>query len=122
MSEGGPSNVGPAAAASNTNVGGTPTTATKEDKKDKKKRKKGMKGWAWVVEDENGNVIDLPSDEEVIAQNAANNEQTVKPPVLREEETNSNGAPDTIGMITGEDGQHAKADIHSPSSQGKCWE
>lgn len=117
MSEGRPSNIGPAEAASNTNVGGTPTTATKEDKKDKKKRKKGMKGWAWVVEDENGNVIDLPSDEEVIAQNAANNDQTVKPPVLREEETNSNSAPDTVGMIIGEDGKHVKADIQSKQSR-----
>nr|XP_019008145.1 uncharacterized protein I206_07313 [Kwoniella pini CBS 10737]OCF46926.1 hypothetical protein I206_07313 [Kwoniella pini CBS 10737] len=28
--------------------------------KPKKKNKKGMKGWAWVVEDENGNIIDAP--------------------------------------------------------------
>nr|XP_019051103.1 hypothetical protein I302_01551 [Kwoniella bestiolae CBS 10118]OCF30033.1 hypothetical protein I302_01551 [Kwoniella bestiolae CBS 10118] len=29
-------------------------------KSTKKKNKKGMKGWAWVVEDENGNIVDAP--------------------------------------------------------------
>lgn len=46
----------------------------KEENKDKKKRKKGMKGWVWVVEDENGNVIDLLSDEEIVFWNVVNNE------------------------------------------------
>ncbi|OXG45611.1 hypothetical protein C359_00297 [Cryptococcus neoformans Bt120] len=117
MSESGPNSTGPTTAASSTKVGGTPTTVTKEEKKDKKKRKKGMKGWAWVVEDENGNVIDLPSDEEIAFRNAANNEQAIRPPVSRTEEITSNSAPDAVNMIIGEDGEHLKADIRSPSSQ-----
>lgn len=119
MSESGPNSTGPTTAASSTKVGGTPTTVTKEEKKDKKKRKKGMKGWAWVVEDENGNVIDLPSDEEIAFRNAANNEQAIRPPVSRTEEITSNSAPDAVNMIIGEDGEHLKADIRSPSSQGR---
>lgn len=120
MSENGPNSARPAAEASSTKVD-EPTTATKEENKDKKKRKKGMKGWAWVVEDENGNVIDLPSDEEIAFRNAANNEQTIRPPVSRAEEVKSDNAPDAV-MITGEDGEHLKADVHSPSSQGRCRE
>ncbi|WWC92259.1 uncharacterized protein L201_007213 [Kwoniella dendrophila CBS 6074] len=42
---------------------GSPTTAT-TIKPPKKKNKKGMKGWAWVVEDENGNIVDAPEVEE----------------------------------------------------------
>ncbi|KAK6906621.1 hypothetical protein I204_00571 [Kwoniella mangroviensis CBS 8886] len=34
-----------------------------KQKPPKKKNKKGMKGWAWVVEDENGNIIDAPDSE-----------------------------------------------------------
>lgn len=119
MSESGPNSTGPTTAASGTKIGGTPTTVTREEKKDKKKRKKGMKGWAWVVEDENGNVIDLPSDEEIAFRNAANNEQTIRPPFSRTEEITSNSAPDAVNMIIGEDGEHLKADIRSPSSQGR---
>ncbi|WWD07332.1 hypothetical protein V865_005430 [Kwoniella europaea PYCC6329] len=34
-----------------------------KQKPPKKRNKKGMKGWAWVVEDENGNIIDAPDPE-----------------------------------------------------------
>ncbi|TYJ53222.1 hypothetical protein B9479_006145 [Cryptococcus floricola] len=72
-SEGSRSSPAPAGAGSSTEANGSGsvksaaggvTTPGTGPKKDKPKKKRGMKGWAWVVEDENGNVVDIPDEED----------------------------------------------------------
>ncbi|WRT70662.1 uncharacterized protein IL334_007660 [Kwoniella shivajii] len=43
---------------------GLPSASKNTNTSSRKKNKKGMKGWAWVVEDENGNIIDAPEEDD----------------------------------------------------------
>ncbi|WVQ85908.1 hypothetical protein IAT38_008076 [Cryptococcus sp. DSM 104549] len=59
---GAPASASASGSGSGSGAGGGPGVAVVQ-KKEKPKKKKGMKGWAWVIEDENGNVIDAPEEE-----------------------------------------------------------
>ncbi|KAK8850491.1 hypothetical protein IAR55_004409 [Kwoniella newhampshirensis] len=51
----------------------------------KKKTKKGMKGWAWVVQDEDGNTYDVPDEEETVVPLAASTSGTTSASVIKAE-------------------------------------
>ncbi|WVO17374.1 hypothetical protein L204_105066 [Cryptococcus depauperatus] len=113
---------------------GGPTGGKKEKGK---KKKKGMKGWAWVLEDEEGNVIDIQSDEDEgtketdVADTGVVNHFITIPPLASsgtevdasivndgEALDTATTVPDTALVTPKEEEKHMGIELQSPQSQG----
>ncbi|WVQ70717.1 hypothetical protein IAR50_000239 [Cryptococcus sp. DSM 104548] len=132
-SEGSRSSPAPAGAGSSSAANGSGsarsaagTTSGTGPKKDKPKKKRGMKGWAWVVEDENGNVVDMPAEEDgrvekgtqvaAVGEGSASLSGPVEEPQMLTA-TTATTAADTVLQTPREEEQVVREEVQTPKSQ-----
>ncbi|WVQ63323.1 uncharacterized protein L199_001475 [Kwoniella botswanensis] len=87
-----------------------------KQKPPKKRNKKGMKGWAWVVEDENGNIIDAPDPEVDAAADTPPGAGAVKSTISR---SRDGGEEDEMTVVEDPNSIKATSSNHHSINQDK---